>query len=152
MKKVCCYLFIKKIFLTFYLFLRQGETQHEQGRVRERGRHRIWNRLQALSCQHRARCGARTHGPRDHDLSRSQTPNWLSHPGAPEDLLFLCEEWSKNNQEFHPCRYVISTSFPLVAKEYLITHINHTLWIRSSVNGDWQGTKSPWRVTKVVLI
>ena len=49
----------------------------------ERGRHRIWNRLQALSCQHRARRGARAHGPRDHDLSRSQPPNRLSHPGAP---------------------------------------------------------------------
>ena len=49
----------------------------------ERGRHRIWNRLQALSCQHRARRGSRTHGPPDHDLSRSRLLNWLSHPGAP---------------------------------------------------------------------
>uniref|UniRef100_A0ABI7ZXC6 Prefoldin subunit 1 n=1 Tax=Felis catus TaxID=9685 RepID=A0ABI7ZXC6_FELCA len=39
------------------------ETEHEQGRSRERGRHRIQNRLQALSCQHRARRGARTHRP-----------------------------------------------------------------------------------------
>ena len=53
----------------------------------ERGRHRIWNRLQALSCQHRAWCGARTHGPRDHDLSWSRMLNWLSHPGA---LPYLC--------------------------------------------------------------
>ena len=28
-------------FLSFYLFLRQRETQHEQGRGRERGRYRI---------------------------------------------------------------------------------------------------------------
>ena len=35
----------------------------------ERGRHRIRNRLQALSCQHKARRGARTHGPRDRDLA-----------------------------------------------------------------------------------
>ena len=62
---------------------RERETEHEQGRGRERGRHRIPSRLQALSCQHRARRGARTHGPRDHDLSRSQTLNRLSHPGAP---------------------------------------------------------------------
>ena len=49
--------------LNIYLFLRQRETEHEQGRSREKGRHRIRNRLQALSCQHRARRGARTHGP-----------------------------------------------------------------------------------------
>ena len=59
------------------------------GKGRERGRHRIRSRLQALSCQHRARCGAQTHGPRDHDLSRSWTLNWLSHPGAPVNLFFL---------------------------------------------------------------
>ena len=49
---------IKKKFLIFffnvYLFLGQRETEHERGRGRERGRHRIGNRLQALSCQHRA--------------------------------------------------------------------------------------------------
>ena len=50
----------------------------------ERGRHRIRNRLQALSYQHRARHGARTHGPRDHDLSRSRMLNRLSHPGTPQ--------------------------------------------------------------------
>ena len=66
----------------FYLFLRQRETEHEQGRVRERGRHRIRSRLQALSCQHRAWCGAQTHGLWDHDLSGSRTLNRLSHPGA----------------------------------------------------------------------
>ena len=53
----------------FILFLGQGETEHERGRGRERGRHRIVNRLQALSHQPRARHGARTHGPRNHDLA-----------------------------------------------------------------------------------
>ena len=71
------------IFFNVYLFLRQRETEHEWGRVTERGRHRIWNRLQALSCRHRARRGAWTHGPWDHDLSRSRTVNQPSHPGAP---------------------------------------------------------------------
>ena len=75
-------------FFNIYLFLRQRETEHEWGRGRERGRHRIRNRLQALSCQHRARHGPRTHGPRDHDLSRSRTLIRLSHPGAPQ-LFFL---------------------------------------------------------------
>ena len=64
------------------------ETEYEQGWGRERGRHRIWSRLQALSCQHRARHGARTHEPWDHDPSRSQTFNQLSHPGNSE-LTFL---------------------------------------------------------------
>ena len=52
-----------------YLFLGQRETEHERGRVRERGRHRIGNRLQALSHQPRAWRRARTQGPRDRDLA-----------------------------------------------------------------------------------
>ena len=42
---------------------------------RERETHRILNRLQALSRQHRAQCGARMYKLRDHDVSRSQTLN-----------------------------------------------------------------------------
>ena len=69
---------------------RERERVHalEQGRGRERGRCRIRSRLQAPSCQHRARRGARTHQPWDHDLSWSQMLNGLSHPGAP-DSWFL---------------------------------------------------------------
>ncbi|XP_058540847.1 threonine aspartase 1 isoform X5 [Neofelis nebulosa] len=51
------------------------ETEHEWGMGRERKRHRIRSRHQTLSCQHRAPLGARTHRPRDHDLSRSWTLN-----------------------------------------------------------------------------
>ena len=76
-----------KIFLNVCLFLRQRETEHEWGRGRERGRRRIRSRLQALSCQHRAQHGARTHRLRDHDLSRSWMLNRLSHSGAPRDAL-----------------------------------------------------------------
>ena len=57
------------LFSNVYLFLGQRETEHERGRGRERGRHRIGRRLQALSHQPRARRGARTHGPQDHDLA-----------------------------------------------------------------------------------
>ena len=85
-------------FLTFTYF---WDREHEQGRVRERGRHRIWNRLHARSCQHRARRGARTHGRRDRNLSQSQTLNQLSHPGAPRRPFLKCavavvyrDEWS----------------------------------------------------------
>ena len=38
---------------------REGERMSRGGA--ERGRHRIQSRLQALGCQHRARCGAQTH-------------------------------------------------------------------------------------------
>ena len=60
---------------------RERETACERGRGRERGRHRIWSRCQAL--QQRARCVARTHGPRDRDLSRRETLNRLSHQAPP---------------------------------------------------------------------
>ena len=84
--EVLFFFFFNFFFFNIYLFLRQRETEHERGRGRERGRHRIGNRLQALSGQHRARRGARTHGPRDRDLSRSRPLNRLSHPGAPRFL------------------------------------------------------------------
>ena len=67
---------------------RERQTECEQGRGRERGRHRIQSRLQPLSCQHRARRRAWTHEPWDHDLSWSQTLNQLSHPGAPKSDYF----------------------------------------------------------------
>ena len=88
------------IFFNVYLFLRQRETERERGRGRERRRHRIRSGLQAPSCQHRARSGAGTHGPRDHDLSRSRPLNQLSHPGAPLYATFwiicsvlYCSSW-----------------------------------------------------------
>ena len=63
------FFFFLNFFFNVYLFLGQRETEHERGRCRERRRHRIGNRLQALSHQPRARRGARTHGPRDRDLA-----------------------------------------------------------------------------------
>ena len=77
------------------------ETEHEWGRGRERRRHRFGSRLQALSCQHRAQCGARTHELLDRDLSRSWMPNWLSNPGTLIEILYCSktvrgpdiEEW-----------------------------------------------------------
>ena len=67
--------YIIYLFLIFnvYLFLRDRESTSERGT--ERGRHRIGSRLQALSCQRKARRGAQTHRPRDHDLSRRQMLN-----------------------------------------------------------------------------
>ena len=71
-----------------YLFLRDRDTDRGwagEGRERERGRHRIWSRFQAPSCQHRAWWGTRTHKPWDHDLSSSWTLNWLSPPQEPQE-------------------------------------------------------------------
>ena len=57
--------FIKKIFNP-YLF--GGDRETEWGRSKERGRHRTWSRLQALSCQQGAQREARTHKAWNHDL------------------------------------------------------------------------------------
>ena len=45
------------------MFILEGEREreNEQGRCRERGKHGIQSKLQALSCQPRAQCGAQTH-------------------------------------------------------------------------------------------
>ena len=77
-------------FKNAYLFLTQRERQSMSRGGAERGRHRIWNRLQALSCQHRAWRGAWTHRPRDYDLRQSRTLNRLSHPGTPVFLILVC--------------------------------------------------------------
>ena len=68
-------------FLNVYSFLRDREWVGEG--QRERGRHRIWNRLQASSCQHRAWGRVWTHKPWQHDLRWSLKPNWLSHSFTP---------------------------------------------------------------------
>ena len=53
----------------------------------ERGRHRIRNRLQTLSCQHRARRGTRTHRPRDHELKSAA--QLTEPPRRPQTMHFL---------------------------------------------------------------
>ena len=79
----------------------------------QRGRHRIPSELQALSCWHRARCGAWTHKPRDLDPSQRRRLNRLSRPGAPVFCLLI----QGHKMSFHVCVYCISFSnvsrFPL---------------------------------------
>ena len=82
-------------FLTFIYFW-DRETEHEQGRVRERGRHRIWNGLQALSCQHRARCDAGLELT-DHEIMTwaevGCPPDWATQ-APPRSFLFIGRvEW-----------------------------------------------------------
>ena len=71
------------------LFILGTEREHERGRGRERGRHRIGNRLQALSHQPRARRGAQTHGPRDRDLAEVGRLTDCATQ-APRGMGFVC--------------------------------------------------------------
>ena len=71
------------LFFKMFIYFWEREIEHEQGRGTERWGHKIWSRLQALSCQHRAWCRAGTHKRRDHDLSRSWPLNQLNHQSAP---------------------------------------------------------------------
>ena len=75
----------------------------------ERERQREWaetegereNPKQALHHQHRALCRARTHEAWDHDLSWSQTPNRLSHPGALYIFFYIFNFWRTGKTVFH---------------------------------------------------
>ena len=111
-------IFFFKIFLKFiYFWERERETDCEWGRGRERGRHRIWSRIQALSCQHRDWRGARTHEPWDHDLSRSRTLNWLSHPGAPKIFWYQSTytlHWRPLSLKLSRCAVNFNTSCNLI--------------------------------------
>ena len=52
LKEVWTKIFFKKMyFVNVYLFLRDRGTECQPGRGRERGRHKIWSRLQAVSTE-----------------------------------------------------------------------------------------------------
>ena len=71
------------LFLRFYLFEREREKERAQivvVRRRERGKSR-------LSAEKEAQCGAQFQDPGVHDLSRMQTVNQVSHPGAPSKII-----------------------------------------------------------------
>ena len=76
---------LKKFFFMFIYFW-ERERQSANGGGAERGRHRIWTRLQAPGSELSAQSlmGAQTHRLWDHDLSQSQLLNWLSHPDGPQ--------------------------------------------------------------------
>ena len=88
--------FIRQLFFfNLYFWEREREREREKTGEGQTGRHRIWSGLQALSCQHKAWCGARTPGPQDHDLSRSWMLNRLSHSGTPiHQLLINSVHWN----------------------------------------------------------
>ena len=94
-----------------YFWERDRQTKHEQGKDRDRGRHRIQSRLQALSCQHRAWCGAWTHEPWHHDLSRSRMLNRLSYLGTPLYFFILPQVINIENVEKKVAYYFLCSLF-----------------------------------------
>ena len=82
---------ISAIFFNVDLFLRERERQRDRSwaeegqRDRETQKSKADSRLLAVSTE--PDVGARTHRPRDDDLSRSRTFNQQRRPGAPQ--LFL---------------------------------------------------------------
>ena len=130
---VCVCVFINSFIHSFiHSFIYERERQTDR-QTNQRGRHRIWSRLQALSCQHRAQCRARTHEPWHHDLSQSRTLNLLSHLGATqvpqEDFAFrqTCLFHAQMEQMPFPCPDV----------EYTDPQLERTWWIDRSPRGDW---------------
>ena len=83
----------KKLMVTYFWGRGRDRVRAGEGQ-RERGRHGICSRLHAPYCQHRARCGARSHKLWDNDLSQSGTLNRLHHPGAPKLYVFFYHVWS----------------------------------------------------------
>ena len=82
------------IFFNVYWFLRERERECVSGEGAEK---ETQNPKPAPSSELSAQSprGARTHGPRDHDLSRSRTLNQLSHPGAP--VVYFYQILSRDN-------------------------------------------------------
>ena len=110
---------------------RAGEGQ------RERGSHRIGSRLQALSCQHRARLGARTHELWDHDLSWSWTLTWLSHPGAPIAPFFNVDIYLNSAIDVDPQRTLVLLCSDGI-NIYLSTYFHFLLLFVPSCNSLFQ--------------
>ena len=96
------------------MFIFEREIEYKRGRGRQRGRHRIWSRLQALSCHHRTRCGAHTHELWDHDLSQSWT---LEPPRCPKSWVLnglapSTHFWSFLQDAFPASSWACSTLSP----------------------------------------
>ena len=87
---------LKKCLCWFVSWERERVQAGSGGGGAEKEGDRIWSRIQDLRCQHRAQWGAWTEEPWDHDLSRSQMLNQLSHPGTP-DVEFKINKNKNNN-------------------------------------------------------
>ena len=120
-----------------FVYFWKRERQRPSGEeIRERGKHRIWGGLQALSCQHRASHGTWTHELWDHDLSQSQTHSTKWATQAPL-LMVICNfsfllifidqnPFIRNHCIFLPSSYLSVSMIYLY--QYVFMHIYYILW------------------------
>ena len=130
-----------------FIFWDRGRQSMSRGGAERGEGHRIWSGFQALSCQHRAWCGAQSHKPQDHNLSGSWTLNWLSHPGASSIIIILLEfilfwEWkstsgggAERGRERIPSRLCVLSAEPDAGLE-LTSHEIMT-WAEVRCLTDW---------------
>ena len=98
------------------------ERKHKQGRGRERGKHKIWSRLQVPYCQHRAPCGAQTHKLWDHTWAKvrcltdwaTQVLNYISLRVYSQHAMFR----SNLNEVFVDMVMYLSRWIPLLKLAY----------------------------------
>ena len=116
------FLFKNKIFFLTFIHFWEWERQSTSRGGAEREGDRIWSRLQALSCQHRAWCRAQTYGLRDHDLSWSRTLNRLSHAG---DLSLFFYERIKSRCYRNNLHFLFPCSNNVPAGKVLVPYWRH---------------------------
>ena len=78
-------------FLRFYLFVIEREARASTGRQSGRQRQRQRQREKQAPCRARSPMWDSIPGRWDHDLSRRQLLNQLSHPGVPFKLILIKE-------------------------------------------------------------
>ena len=119
-------------FLKMFIYFQREKRERGTRRDKE-------NPKQALRCQHRAWCGARSHEPWDHDLSRSGMLSRLSHPGAPPPIyistssgwtflfpqVLTITSYSQTISSLPICEGRNGTSFLLVVSQTMsgVTHL-----------------------------
>ena len=107
----------------------------------QRERDRIQSRLQTLSHQHRAQCGAQTHEPWDHDMNQSQTFNWATQVPWDCFLYFSFYYFVVSIQKTNFCMLILYpetllNSF-IHSNSYLVESLVLFTWsIISSANSD----------------
>ena len=149
------FIFFFNFFFNVYLFFGTERDRAWTGEgQRERGRHRIGNRLQALNHQPRARRGARTHRPRDRDLAEvgrstdcaTQAPPKYSFKQSEEaHVRFLNPpkwfEFKFGHPSFNPSEQLIPLGFQII--EVLLHRLKIT---------EWRASKSGWRLPFFSLV
>ena len=119
-------------FSCFYLFLREREREKVEEGQRGQGTEDL---KQALCWQQRAQCQARTHKPWDHDLSWSQTLNWLS---PPEKLIKdLNRQIALKNSSMGYLGGLVSWAS---YSWFQLSSWSHGLWIRAPCWALWSGS------------